>query len=155
MALSLHSPTIRANDAIPAEHTCDGADRSPALAWSGAPAETQAFAVIVHDPDAPRGDWVHWVLFDVPGDARELDAGLSSAPILPTGERQGVNDFGRIGWGGPCPPPGAPHRYVFELFALDAPLGLAPGIKRAALVRAMHGHVVAEARFVAHYARKR
>ena len=117
---------------IPRRHTCDGEDVSPALSWEGAPDGTASFALVVHDPDAPRGDWVHWVIYDIPGHLTGLPEKAGPAERLDhLGEAvQGTNDFGRIGWGGPCPPPGKPHRYVFTLTALDAPLGLEPAADR-------------------------
>ncbi|UJR84347.1 YbhB/YbcL family Raf kinase inhibitor-like protein [Sandaracinus amylolyticus] len=153
MSLEIHGPTIQTNAPIPVEHTCDGADRPPALAWSGAPPRTRSFALVVHDPDAPRGDWVHWLLFDVPAETSMLPEGLPSTPVLRDGSRQGTNDFGRVGWGGPCPPRGAAHRYVFDLYALDSVLGLPPGVSRDRLEHAMRGHVLAHAKLVATYAR--
>ena len=152
MAFVLLSDDIEPNDTIPIEHTCDGDDRSPPLTWKGAPAETAAYALVVHDPDAPRGDWVHWVVFDLPATTRSLPTGVPRARTV-DGGAQGTNDFGKIGWGGPCPPPGAAHRYVFELYALDAPLGLPPGSTRAEVERAMEGHVLARTELVGRYAR--
>jgi Raf kinase inhibitor-like YbhB/YbcL family protein len=116
IGMRLSSEAFEHGAAIPAEHTCDGADRSPPLAWSDVPDGTAAFAIIVTDPDA-RG-FVHWVLTDIPGDRRELTAGTGDVVGVP-----GRNDFGRSGWGGPCPPSGQ-HRYEFTIFALDAPLVL-------------------------------
>jgi Raf kinase inhibitor-like YbhB/YbcL family protein len=152
MAFVLLSDDIEPNDTIPIEHTCDGDDRSPPLTWHGAPAETAAYALVVHDPDAPRGDWVHWVVFDLPATTRSLPNGVPRARTV-DGGAQGTNDFGKLGWGGPCPPPGAAHRYVFELYALDAPLGLPPGSKRADVERAMQGRVLARTELVGRYAR--
>ncbi len=150
----LRSPDIEPNQPIPKEHTCDGGDRSPALEWSGAPAKTHSFALVVHDPDAPSGDWVHWVVFDLSRTTRTIPAGVLGTSHL-DGGAQGKNDFGRMGWGGPCPPPGRPHRYVFELYALDGPLGLPPGSTRAEVEHAMRGHVLARTSLVGSYARDR
>lgn len=147
--MELHSEAFRSGDTIPVEHTADGEDRSPPLTWSGAPAGTRAFALIVHDPDAPRGDWVHWVLFDLAPDTQTLGEGQRD------GGRSGTNDFGRLGWGGPSPPPGAPHRYVFELVALDSELGLPEGATRDEVERAMGGHEIARAKLVGKYGRRR
>jgi len=129
---------------IPIEHTADGADRSPPLMWGDPPAGTRAFALVVHDPDAPANDWVHWLLYDVPADCRSLAAGIPGNEHVPGIGTQGENDFGRIGWGGPSPPRGPLHHYHFNLFALDAPLGLPARRTRAELERAMRGHVLAQ-----------
>jgi Raf kinase inhibitor-like YbhB/YbcL family protein len=140
----------------PARHTCDGEDRSPSLAWSGAPVGTKSFALIVDDPDAPdpaapKMTWVHWVLYDIPADATGLPEG-ATAKTLPKGARQGVNDWKTPGWRGPCPPVGR-HRYVHKLYALDIAL---PDLRRpnkAALERAMKGHVLAQAELIGTYQR--
>ncbi len=138
---------------IPTESTADGKDRAPALAWSGAPAGTRAFALVVDDPDAPGGLWVHWVAYDLPPTATGLEAGLSATPKLPGGGLQGKNSWGRLGWNGPSPPPGKPHRYFFRLYALDRPTGLPAGEDRAALDRAMKGHILGEAEWMGTYGR--
>ncbi|HYU50153.1 MAG TPA: YbhB/YbcL family Raf kinase inhibitor-like protein [Candidatus Limnocylindria bacterium] len=144
----LMSPDVDEGGAIPRRFTCDGEDVSPALEWAGVPDRTAALALIVDDPDA-RG-FVHWIVLDMSGTASGgLSEGMSPSPDAP---RQGRNDFGRIGYGGPCPPSGT-HRYVFTLYALDAPLSL-PGTPGAADVRAaMEGHVLAEAQLTARYTR--
>lgn len=138
---------------IPSIFTCDGADDSPALQWTEPPVPTQSFALIVDDPDAPRGTWVHWVLYDLPATARELPEGVPPEATLPSGARQGRNDFKKIGYGGPCPPPGPAHRYFFRLFALDRALGLQPGARRADVDRAMEGHILARAEVMGRYRR--
>jgi hypothetical protein len=144
----LKSPDVDEGGTIPRKFTCDGEDVSPALEWAGAPDRTAALALIVDDPDA-RG-FVHWIVLDMSGSASGgLPEGVSPSPDAP---RQGRNDFGRIGYGGPCPPSGT-HRYVFTLYALDAPLSL-PGTPGAADVRAaIEGHVLAEAQLTARYTR--
>jgi Raf kinase inhibitor-like YbhB/YbcL family protein len=144
----LESPDVDEGGTIPRKFTCDGEDVSPALEWAGAPDRTAALALIVDDPDA-RG-FVHWIVLDMSGSASGgLPEGVSPSPDAP---RQGRNDFGRIGYGGPCPPSGT-HRYVFTLYALDAPLSL-PGTPGVADVRAaIEGHVLAEARLTARYTR--
>jgi len=156
MALVLTSGAFAAGGAIPSRHSCDGANRSPALAWSGAPAGTTAYALIVDDPDAPGGTWVHWVLFNLPGTLAALPEGVPATERLAgLGDAlQGRNDFKRIGYGGPCPPPGRPHRYFFRLFALKAALSLGPGATRQEVERAMQGHVLAEATLMGTYARQ-
>jgi Raf kinase inhibitor-like YbhB/YbcL family protein len=140
-------------DDIPRQFTCDGADRSPALAWTAPPDGTRAFALIADDPDAPRGTWVHWVLYNLPAEARELPEGVPPDRELPNGARQGRNDFHRVGYGGPCPPPGAPHRYYFRLFALDSSLALTAGATRTELDRAMERHILARAEVMGRYRR--
>jgi hypothetical protein len=134
---------------IPRRHTCEGEDVSPAMAWSGAPAETRGFVLIVDDPDAPAGTWNHWLLYDIPAATQALPEGGSAG-------RSGTNDFGRSGYGGPCPPRGhGPHRYFFKIFAMSADaLGLPDGAKRAALDRAMSGKVLAEAQYMGRYERR-
>jgi Raf kinase inhibitor-like YbhB/YbcL family protein len=153
--LQLTSPDFRHGEPIPARHTCDAEDRSPALAWSGVPVETRSFALICDDPDAPRGTWLHWLLYNLPAEAIELDAGVPQSPELPSGTRQGINDSGDVGYGGPCPPPGKPHRYFFRLHALDAVPNLPPGVNRADLEAAIAGHVLAVGTLMGTYERRR
>ncbi len=119
MSLQISSAAFSAGETIPKKFTCDGPDVSPHLKWNDPPANTQGIALVMDDPDAPAGTWVHWVLYDVPADARELPEGVPKQEQLSSGARQGRNDFGKIGYGGPCPPPGKPHRYFFKLYALD------------------------------------
>ncbi len=157
MAFTIQSPAFHAGAAIPTQHTCDDVDRSPRLEWSEPPAGTRSLALVVDDPDAPVGDWVHWVIYGLPATLRALPEGIGAEGTLkdPPGAKQGRNDFGRLGWGGPCPPPGKPHRYFFKLYALDAPLDLAPGATKAAVERAMKGHILAQAEIFGTYARRR
>jgi Raf kinase inhibitor-like YbhB/YbcL family protein len=137
---------------IPALHTCDAADLSPAIEWSGTPKEAKSFALIVDDPDAPGGVWNHWLLFDIPASAHSIAQGFKPGQL---GE-SGSNDFGKPGYNGPCPPKrGGSHRYYFKLYALDvAKLDLKKGAPRAELDRALQGHVIAEARYMGRYERK-
>lgn len=151
--MRLASTAVRQGQRMPEAHGGDGEDRSPDLAWSEIPVETRSFALVVDDPDAPRGVWVHWVLFNLPADAVELAAGVPRAPELPSGARQGVNDSGDVGYGGPCPPRGASHRYFFRLYALDCALNLPPGVNRSDLDEAMAGHILAEATLMGTYQR--
>ena len=109
---------------IPARYTCEGKDLSPPLRWSGVPAGAKSLALIADDPDAPVGTWVHWVLYDLPPSLAELSEDVPKTQTIAGGARQGLNDFRRPGYGGPCPPPGKPHRYFFKLYALDKPLEL-------------------------------
>lgn len=153
MAWKLTSTAFAPGGDIPKKFTCDGPDVSPALAWDSAPAGTQSIALIVDDPDAPVGTWVHWVLWDLPASARELAENVPKQEELPGGARQGRNDFRRIGYGGPCPPPGPAHRYFFKLYALNAKLGLKPGATKADVERAMAGHILAQAELMGRYKR--
>jgi Raf kinase inhibitor-like YbhB/YbcL family protein len=152
--LVLTTPAFRDGEPIPVEHTCDGDDLSPQLAWTGVPVDTRGLGLICDDPDAPRGTWVHWLIWNLPADAIELGPGVPPNPELPSGARQGLNDSGEIGYGGPCPPPGKPHRYYFRLFALDSTLNLPPGARRAELEQAMAGHVLAEGTVMGTYERR-
>lgn len=138
---------------IPKLYTCDDRDLSPPLAWSGAPQGTQSFALIVEDPDAPGGTFIHWVIYNLPGSLTELGEGVPRKERLDNGALQGINDFGFIGYRGPCPPRGKPHRYFFILRALDAQLTLGPGATKAQLEQAMQGHILAEARLMGTYGR--
>jgi Raf kinase inhibitor-like YbhB/YbcL family protein len=153
--MKLTSTAWADGQAIPAKFTCSGADVSPPLAWSDVPAGMQSLALICDDPDAPGGTWVHWVLYALPAVATALPENIAATGTLPDGSRQGLNDFRRVGYGGPCPPPGAPHHYVFKLYALDAVLSLNPRATKAELLRAMEGHVLAEARMTGIYQRPR
>ena len=153
MAFALHSSAFAPGAEIPRRHTCEGEDVSPPLAWSDPPPGTQSFALIVDDPDAPdpkapKRTWVHWVVYDLPADARSLVEG--AGPSLPSGARAGKNDFGRAEWGGPCPPIGR-HRYFHKLYALDTRLGDLGAATKAALERAMEGHVLGRAELVGTY----
>lgn len=148
----LVSPSFKPGEKIPAVHTCDGEDTSPALQWSDPPPETKRFALISDDPDAPSGTWVHWVIWNIPAEALGLPENLPKKGALPDGTRQGTNDFGRIGYGGPCPPSGT-HRYTFRLYALDAALELPEGARKAQLEKAMEMHVLSEAELMGKYHR--
>jgi Raf kinase inhibitor-like YbhB/YbcL family protein len=152
MALKLESRAFAHNGPIPADHTCDGANTPPPLEWSGIPDGTKSLALIVDDPDAPdpkapKRTYVHWVLYDIPPTARGLSGGTA-----PPGAREGRNDFGKRGYGGPCPPVGR-HRYVFKVYALDATLGDLGAPTKDALERAMRDHVLEHAELVGMYER--
>ena len=156
MPLSLTSSAFRPSGPIPDRHTCAGADVSPALVWTGVPDGTRSLVLIVDDPDAPdpaapKRTWVHWVLLDIPPSAAGLPEGVTRA-ALPAGTREGRNDWGRTGWGGPCPPVGR-HRYFFRLYALDTTLGSLREPTRGELDAAMAGHVIATAELMGTYAR--
>ena len=151
--LQLSSPAFEPDTAIPVKHTGLGADTSPPLQWTDPPKGTAAFAIICEDPDAPRGTWVHWVLYDLPGDLRSLEEGVPKSPDLTGSARQGVNDFRRIGYGGPMPPPGSEHHYVFALYALSKPTGLSPGATKVQVMEAIQGKILARAELVGTFRR--
>lgn len=152
MEFRLTIPAFREGETIPRLHTCDGADLSPALEWEGEPAGTRSFALIVDDPDAPAGTWNHWLLWDIPPAVHALAQGHKPGGV----GTSGTNDFGRSGYGGPCPPKGhGTHRYFFKVFALDVPaLGLKTGAKRAALDAALKGHALGQAEYMGRYERR-
>jgi len=152
MAFKLMSSAFADGGLIPKLHTCEGADISPSLEWSGEPPNTRSLLLIADDPDAPAGTWNHWLLYDLPAAVRSLAQGYKSGKLGVSG----VNDFGRPGYGGPCPPKGhGPHRYFFKLYALDVEsLKLPPGARRSEIDRAMRGHVLAEAQYMGRYERK-
>ena len=153
-AIRLASPEFADGAAIPIKYTCDGKDVSPALQWSGLPAGTKSLALIADDPDAPGGTFVHWVLYDLPSSASELPEGVAKVETLPNGAKQGTNGARSLGYRGPCPPQGNPHRYFFKLYALDAELGLPPGATKEDLLKAMEGHVLAEGQLMGTYQRR-
>jgi len=152
MAFKLTIPAFADGGVIPKLHTCEGADISPSLEWGGEPAATRSLALIVDDPDAPAGTWNHWLLYDLPPSVRSLAQGYKAGKP----GQSGTNDFGRIGYGGPCPPKGhGPHRYFFKLYALDvATLGLPAGARRAQIDKAVKGHILAEAQYMGRYERR-
>jgi hypothetical protein len=152
MAFKLISTAFADGSWIPQLYTCEGANLSPSLEWTGAPADTSSFALVVEDPDAPAGTWCHWLLYDLPPEVHNLAQGYKPGSLGVSG----VNDFGKQGYGGPCPPKGhGPHRYFFKLYALNAPtLGLPVGAKRSVVERAVKGHTLAEAQYMGRYERK-
>jgi len=149
--LQLRSSAFSNGSVIPPKFTCDGSDLSPPLSWSDPPPGTKAFALIMDDPDAPAGTWVHWVLYDLPASVRELPENVPTAKDLESGARQGLNDFRRIGYGGPCPPRGATHRYSFRLYALDLTTQLPAGAAKSELERAMKGHILAQSELIGRF----
>jgi Raf kinase inhibitor-like YbhB/YbcL family protein len=151
--MEIKTPSFQTGAEIPRKYTCDGADVSPALAWEGAPAGAKAFALIADDPDAPAGTWVHWVFYDLPGETRALAEAEPATESLPGGAMQGLNDFRKVGYGGPCPPRGPAHRYFFKLYALDAPTNLKPRATKQQLLDAIKGHILAEAELMGRYGR--
>jgi Raf kinase inhibitor-like YbhB/YbcL family protein len=155
--IRLQSPAFTGGGTIPKLYTCDGKDVSPPLAWSGVPEVARSLALICEDPDAPRGAWTHWVIFDIPATVKELGEGvpaLERVEVTPGGEAalQGKNDFKKTGYGGPCPPSGT-HRYFFRIYSLDTGLGLGSGTTRQDLLRSIMGHVLAEGELMGRYAR--
>ena len=149
----IKSSAFNAEGNIPSKFTCQGADISPALEWNGAPEGTKAFALVVHDPDAPRsGGFTHWVAYDIPPEAKNLPENVAKDGSLPGGGTQGKNDFGKTGYNGPCPPSGT-HRYYFRVYALDRTLNLHPGATKEEVEKAIRGHVLAEAELMGKYSK--
>jgi Raf kinase inhibitor-like YbhB/YbcL family protein len=153
MAFAISSSSFPDGADIPKKFTCDGADVSPELSWTEPPPGTQSFTLIADDPDAPSGTWTHWVLFDLPAATTSLAEGVSKIDELPGGERQGRNDFRKIGYNGPCPPPGKPHRYFFKLYALNGKLNLKPGASKQEVEHAMEGRILGKAEWMGKYRR--
>ncbi|MFW5942034.1 MAG: YbhB/YbcL family Raf kinase inhibitor-like protein [Chloroflexota bacterium] len=151
--MNLQSTAFESGDSIPVEHTCDGENISPTLTWNGVPDEAQALALIVDDPDAPRGTFSHWVVYNLPPDRNRLERSIPAEERLsPTG-MQGRNDFGNVQYEGPCPPRGSRHDYYFRLFALDEPLELMPGATRDQVLDAMQGHILEQTELIGRYER--
>jgi hypothetical protein len=151
--MELKSTTFDAGAMIPKPYTCDGQNISPSLAWTAVPGNTKSLALICDDPDAPIGTWVHWVIFNLPADLKELPENIPAQKTLPNGAKQGINDFRKIGYGGPCPPSGE-HRYFFKLYALDAMLDLKAGATKADLLQALEGHILDESKLMGKYRRR-
>jgi hypothetical protein len=152
-SLTFNSIAFENGGPIPEKYTCDGEDVSPGLSWGGAPEGTESFTLIVDDPDAPGRTFTHWVVYNLPRSLAGLEEGMEAFEIIKTGASQGKNDFGQVGYGGPCPPPGKPHRYRFHLYALDAALDVPGGVSKGAVLAALKGHVLAEAEVVGTYRR--
>jgi len=153
MSFAITSPAFTQGAAIPRQFTGDGSDLSPPLIWTEPPPGTKAFALICDDPDAPKGTFTHWIVFNLPAETRELPEGAGSSAKLPEGTCQGTNDFGRVRYGGPAPPPGKPHRYFFRLAALDRPLDLKPRAIRSEVLSALKSHILAESDLMGTYGR--
>jgi len=155
MTVQVTSSAFKEGGSIPSKYTCDGQNVSPTLSWNTIPDGTKSIALIADDPDAPRGTWVHWVLYGLPPSLRELPEHVpASESILGNGGRQGMTDFGKIGYGGPCPPSGT-HRYYFKVYALDSDLHPNPGLTKAQLLKAMEGHILAQGQLMGKYSRSR
>ena len=144
---------FKQGDTIPDEFTCAGRDISPSLSWEGIPAGTKSIALIMDDPDAPGGTFVHWVLYNIPAGTLSLPEGMPRGQMLADGSMQGITDFGQYGYGGPCPPPGKPHRYYFKACALDTELNLPPGASKKQVENAMKGHILAKGELMGKYKR--
>lgn len=153
MSLTVSSTSFQSGGEIAKKFTCDGEDVSPEITWNGAPDGVQAFALIADDPDAPVGTWTHWVLYDLPASSTRLNEGLPKSEQLPDGSKQGRNDFRKVGYNGPCPPAGKPHRYFFRVYALDRKLDVKAGAARSEVERAMSGHVQAQGEYMGTYRR--
>ena len=153
MGFTLSSPAFPSGAEIPKANSCQGPDVSPLLTWIDHPPQTQSFALIVDDPDAPAGTWVHWVIWNIPPATHLLPENVPRSARLQSGALQGRNDFGKTGYNGPCPPPGKTHRYFFRLYALDANLTLQPGATRQQLDAAMQGHIIGKAEHMGTYRR--
>jgi len=147
MTIQITSSAFTEGGNIPRQYTCDDVDVSPPLSWSGIPTNTVSLALIVDDPDAPAGTWVHWVLFNLPSDLKGLDQGGSGIGV------EGKNDFRRLGYGGPCPPKGSTHRYYFKVYALDTTLDLQSGATKAQVEHLMQGHILAQGQLMGKYGR--
>ena len=150
--MKLTSSAFSEGSAIPKQYSCDGEDISPPLTWQDVPAGTESFVLIADDPDAPVGTWVHWVIYDIPGRARKLQENYPKQEKDSDGSKQGINDFRKVGYGGPCPP-GGTHRYFFKLYALDTTLDAEGGLSKAEILERMEHHVVDEAQLMGTYSR--
>jgi Raf kinase inhibitor-like YbhB/YbcL family protein len=153
--IKLTSKSFDDNGIIPSQHTCEGKNQSPQLSWSNLPKGTKTVAIICDDPDAPRKEpWVHWVIYNISIEDNELPENLGPFPAFPNGAYQGLNDYDKLGWGGPCPPKGT-HRYFFRIYALDCVLEVETGLKKAQLLKAMEGHILGKGQLIGKYTRKK
>jgi len=152
MKIKISSAAFQDGGQIPSKYTCDGADVSPPFEWSGVPNGAKSLALICDDPDAPAKTWVHWVVYDLPASTTKLPEGLPLTEKLATGGKQGKNDFGKIGYGGPCPPSGT-HRYFFKLYAIDGETSLEPGATKEQVLKAIQGHILAQGELIGRYKR--
>jgi Raf kinase inhibitor-like YbhB/YbcL family protein len=155
MTIQVTSPAFAHGQPIPKKHTGEGVDVSPPLVWSNLPDKTKELALICDDPDAPNGDWVHWVIYKIPADAKGLPEGVLRKPRLeePAGAMQGSNSWPAVGYRGPLPPSGKVHHYYFKVYALDAPLEAEPGLEKKALLQKIKGHILAEGVLMGTYER--
>lgn len=146
--LEIKSPAFQNGQFISKKYSCEGEDLSPPLIFENIPQNTKSLALIVDDPDAPMGNWDHWIVFNISPQIREIKEGET-----PEGSVSGINDFGKLEYGGPCPPPGKPHRYFFKLYALDIVLDLKQGVRKNLLGKAMEGHILGQAQLIGLYKR--
>lgn len=151
--MEVASTAFHEGETIPQQYTCDGANISPPLSWTGMPTGTESFALICDDPDAAHGAWVHWVIFNLSANATALPEGLPTERKIDSGAHQGLNSGKKIGYSGPCPPPGMSHRYVFTLYALDTRLDVIGDPSKEQLLRMMEDHILAEAHIMGRYGR--
>ena len=152
MAFQIESPAFGNGEMIPKKYTCDGDDVSPPLKWKDVPEGTKSLALICDDPDAPLMTWVHWIVYNIPPEKDGLEENIPKKEILEKG-MQGKNSWGKIGYGGPCPPGAKPHRYFLKLYALDSMLDIEPGIKKKKLMKEMEGHILAKTELMGLYKR--
>jgi Raf kinase inhibitor-like YbhB/YbcL family protein len=150
--MKLYSTAFENGGMIPEKYTCDEANVSPPLSWEGVPEKSKGLALICDDPDAPMGTWVHWVIYSIPPQQKGFSENIPAEKNLSTGAVQGVNDFGHLGYGGPCPP-GGTHRYFFKLYALDTVIHLTPGATKAQLLKVIQGHILEETQLLGKYKR--
>jgi len=152
MSIKLTSPAFEDGVMIPGKYTCDGDDVSPQLNWEDIPDGTQSIAIIMDDPDAPRGTWVHWVIYNIEPDTNELHENIDTDEVVNSGALQGKNSWGNIGYGGPCPPGGV-HRYFFKIYALDAETLTEPGATKEDLLESIRGHILDQGELMGRYER--
>lgn len=154
MSIILQSPAFKNNEPIPSRYTCDGENISPALNWDHLPEDTRTITIVVHDPDAPSGNFIHWIIYDIPVTMKDLQEGITSTLNLPDGAAMGTNDARRIGYYGPCPPSGV-HHYHFTIYAVNTFLRLDAGATRTELMQSMKGHILEEGKLVGTYKRQK
>jgi hypothetical protein len=154
MELKVTSAAFSEGGMIPSQYTCDGADKSPPISWTKGPEGTKSYALISDDPDAPVGTWVHWVIYNIPASVTSLAENIPKKARLDDGSLQGINDFKKYGYGGPCPP-GGTHRYYFKVYALNTVISAEPGLTKKQLLKAMEGHILAQGQLMGRYSRMR
>lgn len=152
-ALNLTSSVFENGGYIPDRYTCDGKNYSPPLSWNEAPGKVKSFALIVDDPDAPAGTWVHWLLYNLPAESEGLEENISNKKLNSLKIKQGKNDFGQLSYGGPCPPPGPAHKYLFKLYALNKKITIKEGATKSEIIDQIQGHIISEAKLVGFYQR--
>lgn len=156
MEMKIYSSAFKDGNFIPSRYTCEGANVSPQLHWNNVPKDVKSFAIIMHDPDAPGGDFVHWVIYNIPGNVKELHEDVTPSRNISDEVMFGTNEFGRVGYSGPCPPPGKPHHYLIQIYALDTILHhLETGCTRQQLLKAMEGHILAEDKLTGKFRREK